>query len=124
MRPPNTVSAGKYTITARATAEDAVVNTDLVIDVTGQPKIDIAGREGILRRVRKPAEASVAIVITNTGTAAAEQVDHRAGSSGWKVTFEPNGRSHRRTRNGSAGVDHPSRQGDRRDYVTTLRACA
>src|SRR5439155_14329671 len=48
VRPPNTVAAGKFKVAAKTTAEDAVVNSDLVVDITGQPKIDISGREGIL----------------------------------------------------------------------------
>src|SRR5207249_12180901 len=48
VRPPNTVAAGKFKATARATADDAVVTSELVVDITGQPKIDIAGRDGIL----------------------------------------------------------------------------
>jgi uncharacterized repeat protein (TIGR01451 family) len=70
VRPPNTVAAGQYKVTARATAEDANVTTDLGLDITGQPKIDISGREGILStRAEAGKEASVAIVITNTGGA-------------------------------------------------------
>jgi len=44
VRPPNTVAAGKFKAVARTTAEDAVVTSDLVVDITGQPKIDISGR--------------------------------------------------------------------------------
>ena len=51
IRPPNTVSADKYKVAAKATAEDATVTSDLVIDVTGQPKIDIAGRERMFIKV-------------------------------------------------------------------------
>src|SRR4030088_2076713 len=76
VRPPNTVAAGKFQVTARATADDAVVTTDLGLVITGQPKSDIAGREGILSaRASAGLESNVAIVVTNTGTAAAEQVE-------------------------------------------------
>ena len=40
--------AGKYKVTARVAAEDASVTTELGLDITGQPKIDISGREGLL----------------------------------------------------------------------------
>ena len=88
VRPPNTVAAGKFQVTARATADDAVVTTELGLDITGQPKIDIAGREGILSaRASAGLESNVAIVVTNTGTAAAEQVElSGSGPSGWKVS--------------------------------------
>src|SRR6202022_3604242 len=48
VRPPNTIAAGKYNVTAKVAAEDATATADLVLDITGQPKIDIAGREGVL----------------------------------------------------------------------------
>src|SRR6202040_3652808 len=48
INPPNTVAPRKYKVAAKMTAEDASVTTDLVIDITGQPRIDIAGREGVL----------------------------------------------------------------------------
>jgi len=91
VRPPNTVSAGKYNVTARAAAEDAVVTTDLVLDITGQPKIDIAGRGGVLSAAANAGkETSIPVVLTNSGTAAAEQIE-LSGSvpSGWKINFEP-----------------------------------
>src|ERR1700742_565279 len=42
VRPPNTANAGKYKVTARVAAEDAAVTTDLSLDITGQPKLDIS----------------------------------------------------------------------------------
>ena len=91
VRPPNTVSAGKYNVTARAVAEDAAVNTDLVVDITGQPKIDIAGREGILSAdANAGRETTIPVVLTNSGTAPAEQIE-LSGSvpPGWKINFDP-----------------------------------
>jgi len=91
VRPPNTVAAGKFKVAAKTTAEDAVVNSDLVVDITGQPKIDISGREGILSaKASAGVETSVPIQVTNTGTATAEQVElSGSGPSGWKVEFDP-----------------------------------
>jgi uncharacterized repeat protein (TIGR01451 family) len=91
VRPPNTVSAGKYNVTARAVADDAVVNIDLVVDITGQPKIDIAGRDGILSAdANAGRELTIPVVLTNSGTAPAEQIE-LSGTvpPGWKVNFEP-----------------------------------
>ncbi len=48
VRPPNTVGAGKYKISARVVAEDASATADLGLDVTGSPKLDVSGRQGIL----------------------------------------------------------------------------
>jgi len=91
VRPPNTVGAGKYKVTARATAEDANVTTELGLDITGQPKIDISGREGLLTaRAEAGKESSIAVVVVNSGTAPAEAVElSGTAPSGWKFTFEP-----------------------------------
>src|SRR5262249_6126696 len=89
VRPPNTVSAGKYKVSAKATAEDASITTDLGLDITGQPKIDLAGRDGLLSaRASAGIESTVAILVSNSGTAAADQVElSGSGPSGWKVEF-------------------------------------
>ena len=55
VRPPNTVAAGKYKVAAKVSAEDASATTELVLDITGQPKIDIAGRDGVSMRAHRPA---------------------------------------------------------------------
>jgi uncharacterized membrane protein len=128
VRPPNTVSAGKYKVTARATADEATVTTDLVLDITGQPKIDISGREGILStRASAGAETSVPILITNSGTAPAEQVElSGSGPSGWKVEFDPK-TVERVAPNENKEVQAritPTVKAIAGDYVTTLRANA
>jgi uncharacterized membrane protein len=91
VRPPSTVAAGKYKVTARAVAEDANVTTELGLEVSGQPKIDLAGRDGVLSsKAIAGAETSVPIVLTNTGDAAAEDITlSGTAPTGWKVTFDP-----------------------------------
>jgi uncharacterized membrane protein len=128
IRPPNTVAAGKYKVTARATAEDAVVTSELGLDITGTPKIDISGREGILSTSAQAGkETTVPILITNTGTAAAEQVElSGSGPSGWKVTFEPK-TVDRIAPNENKEVQAlitPTAKAIAGDYATTLRASA
>ena len=103
VKPPNTVAAGKYKVVGEGVARRTPsVTTDLGLDITGQPKLDISGREGLLSaRASAGVETSIPIVITNTGTAPAEQIElSGSGPSGWKVTFEPeDDRPHsRRTR--------------------------
>ena len=46
--PPNTAAAGDYKLTARVAAEDASATTDLGLDITGQPRLDVSGREGLV----------------------------------------------------------------------------
>src|SRR5262249_22063172 len=76
VRPPTTIAAGKYKVTAKAAAEAATATADLVLDITGQPKIDITGREGLLSaRASAGVETSIPVVVTNSGTAAAEQIE-------------------------------------------------
>ena len=128
IRPPNTVAAGKYKVMAKVSAEDASATGDLVLDITGQPKIDIAGREGLLSaRAEAGKESSIAVVITNSGTAAADQVElSGSGPSGWKVNFEPK-TVDRIAPNESKDVQAlitPPSKAIAGDYVTTLRASA
>jgi uncharacterized membrane protein len=91
VKPPNTVAAGKYKIVAKVSAEDASASTELTMDITGQPKIEITGRDGRLNASTSAGvESSVPIVLTNSGTAAAEQIElSGSGPSGWKINFEP-----------------------------------
>jgi uncharacterized membrane protein len=128
IRPPNTVSADKYKVVAKATAEDATVTSDLVIDVTGQPKIDIAGREGILSGSATAGnEARVPILLINSGTAVAEQIElSGSGPTGWKVEFDPKAVdriSPNETKEVQALIT-PTAKTIAGDYSTTLRASA
>jgi uncharacterized membrane protein len=128
VRPPNTVAAGQYKVAARASAEDAVVTNDLVLDITGQPKIDMSGREGILSTAASVgSEKSVPIVLTNSGTAAADQVElSGSGPTGWKVEFDPK-TVDRIAPNENKEVQvriTPASKAIAGDYVTTLRANA
>jgi len=126
IRPPNTVAAGNYKVTATATAEDAKVTTDLGLDITGQPKIELTGREGLLStRASAGIEASVPIVLTNSGTAAAEQIDLTGnGPSGWKVEFNPKSvdRIAPNEQKEVQALITPTAKAIAGDYVTTLRA--
>lgn len=91
VRPPNTIGPGPQKIVARATAEDATVTADLGLDITGTPKIELAGREGLLSaRAAAGQETTIPVIVTNTGTAPAEAVElSGSGPSGWKVEADP-----------------------------------
>src|SRR5215468_9492405 len=128
VRPPNTIAAGKYKVTAKVTAEDATATAELVLDITGQPKIDIAGREGVLSaKAVAGQEASIPVILTNSGTAAAEQVELSGSApSGWKVNFEPKTVDRiapNETKEVQAMVT-PAAKAVAGDYVTTVRAAA
>ncbi|MGB7260206.1 MAG: NEW3 domain-containing protein [Pseudolabrys sp.] len=124
--PPSTVDAGHYNVTARIGAEDAHADTALKLDITGEPKLELSGREGLLSaRATAGAESSIPIVVTNTGTAPAELVNLSGNApSGWKVTFEPKTidriapNQHKEVQ----ALVHPSAKAIAGDYVTTLNA--
>jgi uncharacterized membrane protein len=124
--PPNTAAAGTYKVVARVGAEDVVATTDLTIDITGQPKLDISGRDGLLStRATAGKETSVPIIITNTGTAPADSIEVSGSApSGWKISFEPK-TIERIAPNANKEVQAlitPTEKAIAGDYVTSIRA--
>jgi uncharacterized membrane protein len=91
VRPPSTIGAGTYPVTMRASAEDATAETKVALEIAGQPRLSLAGRDGLVSsRAEAGKETSIPILITNTGTAPAEEVELTSTApSGWKITFEP-----------------------------------
>ncbi len=126
--PPNTAAAGDYKVTARVGAEDASATSELGLTITGQPKIDISGREGLVStRASAGKETSVPVVITNTGTAPADDIQLSGSApSGWKITFDPK-TVDRIAPNDNKEVQAlitPTEKAIAGDYVTTIRASA
>jgi uncharacterized membrane protein len=91
VRPPSTVDAGKYPVTVHVAAEGAQASTKLALDVTGEPKLGLSGRDGILSTSAIAGkQAAVPVVIANTGTAPADDVALSGNApSGWKIEFNP-----------------------------------
>jgi uncharacterized membrane protein len=126
VRPANTAAAGSYKLVARVAAEDASATVDLTLDITGQPKLDISGREGLVStRASAGKETTVPVVITNSGTAPADDVELSGSApSGWKVNFEPK-TVDRIAPNENKEVQAsitPTEKAIAGDYVTTIRA--
>jgi len=126
--PPNTAAAGDYKVTARVSAEDASATTDLGLTITGQPRLDVSGREGLVSmRAAAGKETTVPIVITNTGTAPADDIQLSGSApSGWKITFDPK-TVERIAPNENKEVQAqitPTEKAIAGDYVTTIRASA
>ena len=126
--PPTTIGAGKYPVTVKIAAEDATATANVALEITGQPKLDLSGREGLVSaRATAGTEASIPIVVTNTGTAPAEQIElSGSGPSGWKVTFEPktiDSLAPRAQKEVQALVT-PTEKAIAGDYVTSLSASA
>jgi uncharacterized membrane protein len=91
VRPPSTIDGGHFPVKVTVNAEDASANTEVTLDVVGQPQLQVSGRGGLLSaRAVAAQQSSIPIVVTNTGTAPAENITLAATApSGWKVTFEP-----------------------------------
>jgi uncharacterized membrane protein len=91
VRPPSSVDAGHFPITVTVNADDVFAKTELALDVVGQPQLQVAGREGLLSaRAVASKQSTVPIVVTNSGTAPADNVTLNASApAGWKVSFEP-----------------------------------
>src|SRR6201997_3401305 len=91
VRPPSTVDAGHFPVNVTVQAEDASAKTEVALDVVGQPQLQVAGRDGLLSaRAVAAQQSTVPIVVTNSGTAPAENVTLNASApTGWKVTFDP-----------------------------------
>jgi uncharacterized membrane protein len=126
--PPNTAAAGNYKVAARVSAEDTSATADLGLNITGQPKLSISGREGLVStRASAGKQTPVPIVITNTGTAPADDVDLSGSApSGWKVDFNPKSVD-RIAPNASKEVQAlitPTDKAIAGDYVTTISASA
>jgi uncharacterized membrane protein len=91
VRPPSNVGANRYPVSVKASAEDATADSTVALEITGQPKLALAGRDGVLSaRAEAGQQASIPIVVSNTGTAAAEEIEISSSApSGWKIEFEP-----------------------------------
>jgi len=124
--PPNTAAAGSYKVVVRIGAEDAAATADLTMDITGQPRLDVSGREGLVStRASAGKESNVPVVITNTGTAPADDVELSGSTpSGWKIAFDPKTVDHIAP-NANKEVQAlitPTEKAIAGDYVTSIRA--
>jgi uncharacterized membrane protein len=126
--PPNSAAAGDYKIIARVAAEDASASADLAMTITGQSKLEISGREGLVStRASAGKETTVPVIITNTGTAPAEDIQLTGSApSGWKITFEPKSveRIAPTDNKEVQALITPTEKAIAGDYVTTVRASA
>jgi uncharacterized membrane protein len=91
VRPPSTVDAGSFPISVTVSSEGATAKTEVSLDIIGQPRLILSGRDGLVSaRAEAGQQSSVPIVITNTGSAPADAVElSSTAPSGWKIEFEP-----------------------------------
>ena len=91
VKPPKTVEAGQYKVAVGAASPTISGQTGLVLDITGQPELSLAGPEGRLSgNATAGEERTFKFTVSNPGTAPARNVKFSASSpKDWKVTFDP-----------------------------------
>jgi uncharacterized membrane protein len=128
VRPPSTVGAGHYPVQVNVSAEDARAQAEVALDVAGQPRLRVAGRDGLMSaRAEAGTQASIPVVVTNEGSAPADSIElSGTAPSGWKVEFQPKtieaiapGQ-----RAEAQALVTPSPKAIAGDYVANLRASA
>ena len=53
VRPPSSVDAGSFPVEVTASAADASAETELTLDIVGQPRLSIAGGDGLVCGARR-----------------------------------------------------------------------
>jgi len=126
--PPSSVDAGHYPVTLHVAADDAKADTRVALDITGEPKLAISGRQGLLSAHATAGRAStIPVVVANTGTAPAENVTLSGNApDGWKVEFNPKtvARIAPNEKKEVQAVLTPSDKAIAGDYVTGITASA
>jgi uncharacterized repeat protein (TIGR01451 family) len=91
VRPPATVDAGTYPVSVTVSAEGATAKTDVSLEIVGQPRLTITGRDGLLSmHAEAGKQGTFPVIVSNTGTAPADDVELTGSApSGWKVEFNP-----------------------------------
>jgi len=89
--PPESVTADSYPITVQATGGGRTLEAELTAEVAGTFTMSLqTANERLNARGRAGGSSSVALVVSNDGSAPLEQVTFSATPpNGWEVTFEP-----------------------------------
>jgi uncharacterized membrane protein len=128
VQPPGDVSAGSYDVRVRVLAEGAAAETSLTLDVNGQAKLRLAGKDGRLSgQAEAGNQADFALALTNDGSAAAEEVQLTATPpTDWKIEFEPKTIARLEPAQSITvqALVTPAAKAIAGDYMTTLRANA
>jgi len=120
------VPAGTYQINVLAQGGEAQATTALIAEVTGRPELSIAGVDGRLSgQAYAGRETSLKIVVRNTGSAPARNVQLSASQpSGWSVEFDPEEIAEIPSDSEVEATVYikPAEQAVAGDYVLTVRA--
>jgi len=128
VRPPSTVDAGTYPVSVTVSAEGATAKTDVSLEIIGQPRLSISGRDGLLSmRAEAGQQSTFPIVVTNTGSAPADDIELSGSApSGWKLEFNP--KTIAKIEPGkdaeAQALVTPTEKSLAGDYQTTLRAAS
>jgi uncharacterized membrane protein len=89
--PLSGVKEGKYPALLRASSGKAQAETQLALDVSGEPRLEVTGQgERLSASAGAGSETAVEVQIANRGSAAAQEIKLEASApSGWKVAFQP-----------------------------------
>ena len=128
VRPPSSVDAGTFPIQVTASAADATAKAELSMEIAGQPRLTIAGRDGLVSaRAVAGEQSTVPIIVANDGTAPADNIDLSGSApSGWKISFEPK-TIERIAPNATAEANAlitPTDKSLAGDYMATIRAAS
>jgi uncharacterized membrane protein len=128
VRPPSTVGAGRYPVAVTASAEDATARAEVALEIVGQPRLRISGRDGLMSaRAEAGVQSNVPVLILNEGSAPADGVElSGTAPTGWKVEFDQ-----KTVERIAPGQRHevqaqitPSAKSLAGDYMANLRASA
>jgi uncharacterized membrane protein len=128
VRPPSTADAGTYPISVTVSAEGATAKTDVSLEIIGQPRLSISGRDGLLSmRAEAGQQSTFPIIVSNTGSAPADEIELSGSApSGWKLEFNP--KTLAKIEPGkdaeAQALVTPTEKSLAGDYQTTLRAAS
>jgi uncharacterized membrane protein len=124
--PPSGAKQGRHPMLVRATSGKAQAQAELAMEVSGEPRLELTGREERLSAAAKAgAETPIEVVVVNKGSAPAQDIKLDATApSGWKVTFQPDrldmlGPNESKT---AQALVVPSEKAIAGDYMLTMRA--
>lgn len=124
--PSRSVEAGRYPVGFEVSGEGQSATTELSVEVTGEPEIQIVGpQERLSGDAVAGKESSFTFMVANTGSAPANDLELSAAPpSGWNVDFEPKD-IEELAPNATSEFNvkiTPSEQAIAGDYMVTVRA--
>lgn len=127
-QPPSDVQAGNYTMQVTAGAGDLSATLPLTMQVTGQPRLRLSGKDDRLSAEAEAGKATtVNLILTNDGSAPAQNIQLSATPpSDWNVSFDAktiDALGPGETKTVSATLT-PSGKALAGDYMTSFRANA